>query len=104
MMALLTPGKDQITPETVQKIPRQVIRRRRDYYRAIKPQIWDRVVIEGRYKCHQCGGMDRLELHHIIPLEWGGSNDYRNIRPLCHDCHVRAHEDLGIGYGMGVEE
>jgi len=34
------------------------------------------------------GGWDDKEIHHILPREFGGSNDWDNLTPLTHDDHV----------------
>lgn len=50
------------------------------YYRNIKS------------KCDICGINDQsLELHHIIPVMCGGTNNEDNIQMLCHKCHMEAH-------------
>jgi hypothetical protein len=38
-------------------------------------------------KCIRCGGAERLEYDHIIPLAKGGSNTERNIQLLCEPCN-----------------
>lgn len=40
--------------------------------------------------CHRCGATERLELHHMIPIDLGGTNDKRNLIILCHACHMDA--------------
>lgn len=44
--------------------------------------------------CCTCGGTNTLELHHIIPIAMGGTNDYFNLVYLCHDCHMRLHHEI----------
>ena len=42
-------------------------------------------------KCARCGmSLDTksMTVDHFIPLSKGGSNDYSNLIPLCHDCNV----------------
>lgn len=41
--------------------------------------------------CATCGTTKNIELHHIIPLEAGGTNDYFNLVYLCHTCHMKLH-------------
>lgn len=33
-----------------------------------------------------------LQVHHIIPVSNGGSDDYENLILLCHDCHKNVHQ------------
>lgn len=42
-------------------------------------------------KCASCGNDDELEIHHIVPLCLGGTNNLTNLVPLCHRCHKAAH-------------
>ena len=39
--------------------------------------------------CCNCGTDvgDKIEYHHIVPLEHGGRDIPSNIAPLCYDCH-----------------
>lgn len=39
------------------------------------------------FKCGWCGSKDNLEIDHIIPRSLGGTNDLKNLRILCRDCH-----------------
>ncbi|MCX5638247.1 MAG: HNH endonuclease [Planctomycetota bacterium] len=45
--------------------------------------VWQRD--EG--KCVKCGGTERLEFDHIVPVAKGGSNTERNIQLLCEACN-----------------
>lgn len=38
-------------------------------------------------RCLGCGQGEKLEIHHIIPLKYGGSDDPDNILTLCKKCH-----------------
>ena len=35
------------------------------------------------------------EVHHIVPLSQGGSNDFSNLMSLCQSCHTKLHYELG---------
>ena len=37
--------------------------------------------------CHRCGSTEKLEIHHMIPVSMGGTNDKGNLIILCHECH-----------------
>ena len=42
-------------------------------------------------KCAKCGSKENIEIHHMIPLAMGGTNDEINLIPLCHSCHKKIH-------------
>lgn len=35
------------------------------------------------------------EVHHIIPLSRGGTNQFSNLMSLCQSCHTKIHYELG---------
>ena len=47
-----------------------------------------------RCQGQDCGKAGRLEVHHVVPLEHGGTNDLGNLITLCVDCHLAAHREL----------
>lgn len=59
-------------------------------------EAWDmlrreRLARDG-YTCQGCGvSATKQNIHHIIPLERGGSNDLSNLTTLCNNCHARIH-------------
>ena len=70
---LVPEGRPSAKPER-QAIPQSVRR-----------EVWRR----DEAKCCQCGGRERLEFDHIIPVAKGGSNTARNIELLCEECNRR---------------
>lgn len=44
--------------------------------------------------CATCGAKKDIDLHHIIPLAAGGTNDYFNMIYLCYDCHMKLHHQI----------
>lgn len=40
-----------------------------------------------RIKCRVCNEEYATELHHIIAVENGGTDDIENLMPLCRECH-----------------
>lgn len=43
-------------------------------------------VVKGRV-CARCGTPEKLEVHHVIPRRVGGSDEPKNLIPLCKGCH-----------------
>lgn len=46
--------------------------------------------------CYNCGSDKAVELHHVVPLKLGGTNNISNIVVLCHKCHMAAHHGRHI--------
>lgn len=38
-------------------------------------------------------GVEKVEIHHIIPVEKGGENTIRNLQPLHRICHIKITHD-----------
>ena len=51
----------------------------------------DRLLANTGRLCCICNNRHRVQLHHIIPLENGGSDDIDNAIPLCPNCHDEVH-------------
>jgi 5-methylcytosine-specific restriction endonuclease McrA len=49
----------------------------------VKVFVWNRDA--GR--CVRCGGNQRLEFDHVIPVALGGANTARNLQLLCETCN-----------------
>lgn len=45
------------------------------------------------YTCLKCGRHKDLEIHHITPVCFGGSDFSGNLITLCHRCHKEAPDD-----------
>lgn len=49
--------------------------------------------------CEECLKHGKLtpmkEVHHIIPIDRGGTHDENNLMSLCHSCHEKIHKKLG---------
>ena len=46
--------------------------------------------------CEQCLKEGRMtpmtEVHHILPIKQGGTNENSNLMSLCHSCHEKIHK------------
>lgn len=55
------------------------------------------ILIRDEYACQKCGLEDKsaknLEVHHIKPSTYGGSNEHDNLITLCGLCHKYAPND-----------
>lgn len=47
-------------------------------------------------ECYNCGSKESIEYHHIVPISVGGTNNIKNIVPLCSKCHIAAHTGRNI--------
>jgi hypothetical protein len=56
----------------------------------VKIAVWRRD--QGR--CADCGSKERLEFHHIIPRNKGGSSTVRNVELLCESCNRKKGDRL----------
>jgi hypothetical protein len=56
----------------------------------IKPEIMER----DNFHCVCCGGNNKLQAHHILPISYGGEmENHDNLIILCKNCHLKiAHE------------
>ena len=58
-----------------------------------------------KYTCPCCGlhveSNRALVLHHAIPLEYGATNGYKNLVPICANCHALEHDKIEK---MNIEE
>ena len=49
------------------------------------------------HKCYCCDMKDRekgkhLELHHVVPVSFGGKTEANNLLPVCFNCHKSVHK------------
>jgi 5-methylcytosine-specific restriction endonuclease McrA len=72
-------------------IPKNVLSKRRKYFKSIKEALKNTFFVKGELVCAVCGAKVGLELHHIMPLAMGGTNDIENMMVLCHEHHVQIH-------------
>lgn len=61
----------------------------------------DAVLLRDQYTCQVCGQVsEELEVDHIKPKAYGGSDDMTNLRAICVPCHKvkTASEGANRGY------
>ena len=49
-----------------------------------------KIIITDNSVCGKCGSKEDLEIHHLMPVIFGGGNDERNLIILCKNCHQKA--------------
>ena len=62
----------------------------RDMRKGIQPKLRYQVMQKDGFKCVLCGknaNEDRLEIDHIKPVVYGGTNELDNLRTLCSECN-----------------
>lgn len=84
----------------------------KDYIKLIHTQRWLRLrrdKLTAQPLCEECRKAGFVtaatEVHHRVPVEYGLSYwqkerlmfDAGNLVALCHDCHVKAHMEMGRG-------
>ena len=45
------------------------------------------------------GGWSQYDIHHIIPREYGGTNDFSNLTPVLRSVHQTGFNPWWMGYG-----
>lgn len=50
--------------------------------------------------CAICGSVKELRLHHIVPVDHGGTNDPVNLIFLCDNCHRALHSRIYKTWGL----
>ena len=52
---------------------------------------YQKAVERAKWRCENCGGIGRLQVHHLVPRSVGGSHHLRNLVVLCSECHRWRH-------------
>ena len=73
-------------------------------YRALNPSIRSQVLDRDRRTCTNCGKKSKLQVHHIVPIRKGGSDDLDNLITLCSKCHAQVEPRRCMGYPVKVSE
>lgn len=64
-------------------------------------ELRKRVLCRDGHKCRKCGRSrsqlkegEYFEIHHIIEISKGGSDDMSNLKTLCSTCHAKHHRHM----------
>ena len=49
-------------------------------------------------KCLKCLSTENIQIDHIVPRSWGGSNDFNNLQPLCARCNQAKSNNNAVDY------
>jgi hypothetical protein len=55
-------------------------------FRALSPKIVRAVLLRDQ-RCRVCGRRHRLQIHHLRPRSWGGTDDISDLASVCTICH-----------------
>lgn len=68
------------------------------YVFGIYPENWAeikrRVLARDGHRCQNCGGRTELHVHHIVPINKGGTSDPNNLVTICRACHTMIHPHM----------
>jgi len=94
----ISPGLQSIFRARKGRIEQAVFRDRtpRPATERCDPETWrmirESVLRRDEFQCQGCtAGCTVLNVHHIIPVSDGGSDDPSNLITLCEDCHSQIH-------------
>lgn len=59
--------------------------------KAVPRKIRDFILVASKHQCSICQAKT-VEVHHIIPVSEGGTNDLENLMAACPNCHTNFHE------------
>jgi 5-methylcytosine-specific restriction endonuclease McrA len=54
---------------------------------AVSVAVRDRILARDGAVCRHCGAIENLQIDHIIPVVWGGTNAPENLQVLCRPCN-----------------
>ena len=53
----------------------------------IPPWVRRYLLMQAGYKCQRCGSTQNLQVDHVKPHSWGGSDNITNLQILCARCN-----------------
>ena len=95
-----TPAKRIIPPDPNPLSPQQRALTFQDRYPPNWRELRRRVYRRDRHTCQNCSATQtRINAHHVVPVEAGGSHRLSNLTTLCDRCHA-----LADGYASSDDE
>jgi len=57
-------------------------------------RLMKRVLERDGWRCHKCGSLENLQVHHKIRRSQQGNDSLENLVTLCAYCHLKEHGQL----------
>lgn len=72
-----------ITSDEAKRVTREARKREK-----ISDDVRKMVIERDGKMCLKCGREDNLQIDHIVPVRFGGNNNYDNLQTLCKSCNI----------------
>lgn len=75
-----------------------------DYFKTRNKRNRSKYIDKPHTNCIFCNSREKLEYHHVIPFEYGGSSDLSNIISICNSCHNKLHylQDIALKHVIKI--
>ena len=64
--------------------------------RGIGSRAWEGIrraaLDRDNWRCRECGRAGAMQVHHVISVYLGGSDEFSNLVSLCRGCHAAKHQ------------
>lgn len=64
---------------------------RRQREEQVPPRLVSQILVRDRHRCVRCSSRKELVVHHVTPVNAGGTAEEENLATLCSPCHQGAH-------------
>lgn len=72
---------------------------------SITQSEWDSLFVRAGRMCAACGGTEKLQVDHIVPISRGGRTELGNLQILCRRCNISKGARLMLAiHGVKVRE
>jgi hypothetical protein len=79
----------ELEKRILKKVGEKTKKDKRKFINKNRKLIYDNLVERDGERCRDCKNMGRLHIDHIIPLDYNGSNDLKNLQLLCQSCNLK---------------
>jgi 5-methylcytosine-specific restriction protein A len=78
------------------------------YRQGVDRILREKILLRDSYRCGLCGLVDTnygvIQVHHIVPVSFGGKDDDMNLICLCRYCHTTVHVVGWENYVLSFEK